>query len=109
MAEEFLRSLEGFQDELTGLLSKQMFRARYAMTLNQGKTEKTVTAVLFSVTLIFSSEALGPLAATEVLKALGKYINTELRRPWEDSRSEPIQEKSWPSSPTLIFRRLSNW
>ena len=76
MAEEFLRSLEGFQDELTGLLSKQMFRARYAMTLNQRQTEKTVTAVLFSVHFDLLSEALGPLAAAEVLKALGKYINT---------------------------------
>ena len=81
MVEEFLRSLEGFQDELTGLLSKQMFRARYAMTLNQGKTEKTVTAVLFSVEFDLLSEALGPLAATEVLKALGKYIDTNIDGP----------------------------
>jgi phospholipid/cholesterol/gamma-HCH transport system ATP-binding protein len=78
MVEEFLRSLEGFQDELTGLLSKQMFRARYAMTLNQGKTEKNVTAVLFSVEFDLLSEALGPLAATEVLKALGKYIDKNI-------------------------------
>ena len=78
MAEEFLRSLEGFQDELTGLLSKQMFRARYAMTLNQGKAEKGVTAVLFDVEFDLLSEALGPLAATEVLKALGEYINQNL-------------------------------
>ncbi len=78
MAEEFLRSLEGFQDELTGLLSKQMFRARYAMTLNQGKAEKGVTAVLFDVEFDLLAEALGPMAATEVLKALGEYINQNL-------------------------------
>lgn len=78
MVEEFLRSLEGFQDELTGLLSKQMFRARYAMALNQGKAEKTVAAVLFDVKFDLLSEALGPLAATEVLKALGKYIHTNI-------------------------------
>jgi phospholipid/cholesterol/gamma-HCH transport system ATP-binding protein len=76
MAEEFLRSLEGFQDELTGVLSKQMFRARYAMTLNERKTERTVTAVLFSVQFDLLTETLGHVAATEVLRALGKYINT---------------------------------
>jgi phospholipid/cholesterol/gamma-HCH transport system ATP-binding protein len=76
MAEEFLKSLEGFQDELTGVLSKQMFRARYAMTLNERQTERTVTAVLFSVRFDLLVEALGHLAAAEVLRALGKYINT---------------------------------
>lgn len=78
MAREFLHSLEGFQDELTGLLSKQMFRARYAMTLNRGQKEKTVTAILFNVQFDLLSEALGPLAAAEVLKALGEYINSTL-------------------------------
>ncbi len=79
MAEEFLRSLEGFQDELTGLLSKQMFRARYSTALNPEKTEKkAMTAVLFGVEFDLLSETLGPLAATEVLKVLGEYINTHL-------------------------------
>jgi len=78
MAEEFLESLEGFQDELTGLLSKQMFRARYAMTLNQRQAEQTVTAVLFRVEFDLLAETLGPLTAAEVLKALGKYIHTNL-------------------------------
>lgn len=78
MADEFLQSLEGFQDELTGLLSKQMFRARYAMTLNQRQAEQTVTAVLFRVELDLLAETLGPMAAAEVLKALGKYIHTNL-------------------------------
>ena len=76
MAEEFLRSLEGFQDELTGVLSKQMFRARYAMTLNERQTERTVTAVLFSVQFDLLTETLGHVAAAEVLRGLGKYINT---------------------------------
>ena len=49
MAQEFLKSLEGFQDELTGLLSKQMFRARYAMGFSREKSERTVTAILFDV------------------------------------------------------------
>ncbi len=78
MAEEFLRSIEGFQDELTGLLSKQMFRARYASTLNQGQQGKAVTAVLFSVAFELLTETLGPLAAAEVLKALGRQIHANL-------------------------------
>jgi phospholipid/cholesterol/gamma-HCH transport system ATP-binding protein len=78
MAEEFLQSLEGFQDELTGLLSKQMFRARYAMTLSQRQAEQTVTAILFRVEFDLLAETLGPMAAAEVLKALGKYIHTNL-------------------------------
>jgi phospholipid/cholesterol/gamma-HCH transport system ATP-binding protein len=78
MVEEFLRSLEGLQDELTGLLSKQMFKAKYAMTLNQTQAKQTATAVLFSVELDLLTETLGPLATAEVVKALGKYINTNL-------------------------------
>jgi len=78
MAQEFLRSLEGFEDELTGVLSKQMFRARYAMTLNEKQTERTVTAVLFSVQFDLLVETLGQVGAAEVLRALGKYINTRL-------------------------------
>jgi phospholipid/cholesterol/gamma-HCH transport system ATP-binding protein len=41
MAKEFLRSLEGLQDELTGLLSRQMFKAKYAMTLNQKQDSRS--------------------------------------------------------------------
>jgi len=78
MAKEFLRSLESLRDELTGLLSKQMFKAKYAMTLDQRQAKQTVTAVLFSVELDLLTETLGPLAAAEVLKALGKYIDTHL-------------------------------
>ena len=78
MAKEFLHSLEGFQDELTGLLSKQAFRARYAMTLNQRQTEETFTAVLFTVEFDLLTETLGPIAAAVVIKALGEYIHTNL-------------------------------
>lgn len=76
MAQEFLRSLEGFEDELTGVLSKQMFRARYAMMLNEKQAERTITAVLFSVHFDLLVETLGHVGAAEVLRALGKYINT---------------------------------
>ena len=75
MIDEFLRSIEGLRDELTGLLSKEMFRSRYALTLGGGHVDTTITAVLFSVHFDLLADALGPQAAIEVLKALGEHIN----------------------------------
>jgi phospholipid/cholesterol/gamma-HCH transport system ATP-binding protein len=78
MIDELFRSLEGFQDELTGLLSKQMFRSRYTMTLEHGLADTSVTAILFSVELDLITEAMGPRAALEVVKFLGEYVNEHL-------------------------------
>lgn len=78
MVDEFLYSLEGFQDELTGLLSKQTFRARYETALNPKRKEKKVTAVLFSLQLELLTEVVGHTAALEVVKSLGEFINTHL-------------------------------
>ena len=78
MVDEFLQSLEGFHDELTGLLSKQMFRSRYTTTLEHGLADTNVTAILFSVELDLITETLGPRAALEVVKSLGDYINSHL-------------------------------
>jgi phospholipid/cholesterol/gamma-HCH transport system ATP-binding protein len=78
MIDEFLQSLEGFQDELTGLLSKQMFRSRYATTLTGGLADTAITAILFSVELDLITEALGFKTALEVIKSLGTYINKHL-------------------------------
>lgn len=78
LIDELFDSLEGFQDELTGLLSKQMFRSRYITTLEQGLADTNVTAILFSVELDLITETLGPRAALEVVKSLGEYINNHL-------------------------------
>jgi phospholipid/cholesterol/gamma-HCH transport system ATP-binding protein len=75
MIDEFLKSLEGLQDELTGLLSKEMFKSRYALTLDSGHPNTTITAVLFSVGFDLLSEALGTQAAVKVIKVLGEYVN----------------------------------
>lgn len=75
MIDEFLKSIEGLQDELTGLLSKEMFRSRYALTLNNRRVDTTITAVLFGVHCDLLADALGPQAAIEVLKALGEHVN----------------------------------
>src|SRR5512143_2916773 len=44
MVDEFLQSIEGLRDELTGLLSKEMFRSRYSMTLGGDRADTTLTA-----------------------------------------------------------------
>lgn len=75
MIDEFLRSIEGLRDELTGLLSKEMFRSRYAITLGGGRVDTTITAVLFSFHFDLLANVLGPQAAIECLKALAEYVN----------------------------------
>jgi len=76
MIDEFLESLEGLRDELTGLPSKEMFRSRYALTLGGEVLDTPSTAVLFGVRVDILSRALGPQAAIEVVKALGEEVNS---------------------------------
>ena len=78
MIDEFLQSLAGLRDELTGLLSKEIFRARYALTLSGGRVDTRISAVLFSVHFEHLAAALGHGAALAVLKALGEYVNKYL-------------------------------
>ncbi len=75
MIDEFLQSLEGFRDELTGLLSKQMFTSRYAMTFGADQEGIAGTAILFSVNFNLLVESLGHQAAVDVVKTLGEHIN----------------------------------
>ena len=75
MIDEFLQSIEGLRDELTGLLSKETFRSRYSQTLGGGSADNVITAILFRVHFERLSEALGHQAAIEVVKALGEYVH----------------------------------
>jgi phospholipid/cholesterol/gamma-HCH transport system ATP-binding protein len=75
MIDEFLRSLEGFEDELTGLLSREAFRVHYGTVLGGSGVLPAVSAALFSVEFDLLNDALGPLAALEVLRSLGEYTN----------------------------------
>jgi len=75
LLDEFLRSLEGFQDELTGLLSREAFRVHYAAMLGASAPFATGSAALFSVEFERLEENLGPQAALEVIRALGEYTN----------------------------------
>src|SRR5271157_5718668 len=79
MIDEFLRSLEGFQDELTGLLSREAFKGQYAAMLWGSAGISTASAALFSVEFDLLHEALGPQAAVEVLRALGEYANRRFK------------------------------
>ncbi|MCX5807823.1 MAG: ATP-binding cassette domain-containing protein [Proteobacteria bacterium] len=75
LIDEFLRSLEGFEDELTGLLSREAFRVHYAAMLGGTATVSAVSAALFSIRLNLLHDALGPQASMEVLRTLGEYTN----------------------------------
>jgi phospholipid/cholesterol/gamma-HCH transport system ATP-binding protein len=75
LIDEFLRSLEGFQDELTGLLSRESFRVHYSAMLGTPLKAPAASAALFSVEFDLLNEALGPQVAVEVLRALGEYTN----------------------------------
>ncbi len=79
MIDEFLRSLEGFQDELTGLLSREAFRVHYAAMVGGSAGIPTASAALFSVEFDLLHETLGPQAAVEVLRALGEYANRRFK------------------------------
>ena len=74
MIEEFLRSLEGFEDQLTGLLSREAFKMHYSAMLGSANIDKT-SAALFSVRHNLLYEALGAQASVEILRALGEYTN----------------------------------
>jgi phospholipid/cholesterol/gamma-HCH transport system ATP-binding protein len=79
MIDEFLRSLEGFQDELTGLLSREAFKGHYAAMLGGSAGISTASAALFGVEFDLLHETLGPQAAVEVLRALGEYANRSFK------------------------------
>lgn len=79
MVDEFLHSLEGFKDELTGLLSREAFRVHYARMLGESARMPTASAALFSVEFDLLDEALGPQAAVEVLRALGNYTTRHFK------------------------------
>jgi phospholipid/cholesterol/gamma-HCH transport system ATP-binding protein len=78
MIDEFLQSLEGFQDALTGLLSKQAFRARYETMLRKRHPEKEVMALVVNVEHESLCELVGHESAIRVVKTLGEYIHKQI-------------------------------
>jgi len=74
MIDEFIASIEGLKDELTGLLPKKMFMSRYALA-DRRHADSAMTAVLFRIEFDKLSDRLGPQNAFEILKTLGEYVN----------------------------------
>jgi GGDEF domain-containing protein len=76
MVDEFVKSLEGFRDELTGLYSKQTFTKVYEKALIHKEPEETLTVVVFTADdLDGVSEILGHTKAQELIQSLAEYIN----------------------------------
>ena len=81
MVDEFVKSLEGFQDELTGLHSKKSFESAYEKRLDQRAPHDTVIAIVFSVDDIDTmNDKLGPTRTQEVLQFLGEKVNKHFGR-----------------------------
>jgi len=74
--DEFVRSLEGLQEELTGLYSRRHFKVRYQTDLARKKPHEEYVAVLFSIEDMDAIIAnLGHDTAQEIIRSLGTYIN----------------------------------
>ena len=62
MLVEFLNSLEGLQDEVRGLLSKEGFRSCYASVFSDGALAPETSAILFTVEFDLPEKMLKPEA-----------------------------------------------
>lgn len=74
--DEFITSIEGFQERLTGLYSKRTFKMRYQSALNRKNLNETFVAILFTLPDFgILGETLGHAKGQGLIKALGNYIN----------------------------------
>jgi len=74
--DEFIESLEGFQEHLTGLHSKRAFKVRYQKSLAKKHAPKSFGVAAFSIhNLELLSQNVGHETAQAVIQALGTYIN----------------------------------
>jgi phospholipid/cholesterol/gamma-HCH transport system ATP-binding protein len=74
--DEFIDSLEGLQEELTGLYSRRHFRIRYQTQLGRKHPDDRYAVAIFSLeNLDEIAECLGHATAQEAIKSMGAYIN----------------------------------
>jgi phospholipid/cholesterol/gamma-HCH transport system ATP-binding protein len=74
--DEFVRSLEGFQEHLTGLYSNRSFKVRYQKQMSQRHPHDTFALVTFAIDdLDLVDTKLGHKASQEVISAMGTYVN----------------------------------
>lgn len=79
MVDEFVKSLEHFQDELTGLYSKKTFDKAYEKAVSHNKPEDTLTVAVFTVNdLDGVAENLGHTTAQEIIQSLAVHIDKHL-------------------------------
>jgi phospholipid/cholesterol/gamma-HCH transport system ATP-binding protein len=76
MVDEFVKSLEHFQDELTGLYSKKTFNKVYESAVSRKQPGENLTVAVFTVNdLDGVSEHLGHTTAQEIVQSLAVYVN----------------------------------
>ncbi len=76
MVDEFVKSLEGFRDELTGLHSKRNFERRYEQDFGRKKTHEGFAVATFNFgDLEELIENLGHTAVQVFIQSLGAYVN----------------------------------
>jgi len=74
--EEVIRSIEGFQEELTGLYSKRQFKVLNRAQLNRRTLGETYSVVIFTLDATNSIIAnLGYDAAQEAIRRMGLFID----------------------------------
>jgi phospholipid/cholesterol/gamma-HCH transport system ATP-binding protein len=74
--DEVLQSIEGLQEELTGLYSRRYFKVRYQTELKRGAFRETYAIVVFSIENLDAIRAdLGHEAAPEAIRCMGAYID----------------------------------
>ena len=80
MVDEFIKSLEGFQDELTGLHSKRSFVDVYEKKMKTKKPHENISVVVFNLDDLYElNEKLGYTKAQEVIQSLGESVNKHFR------------------------------
>ncbi len=74
--DEFISSLEGFQEELTGLYSRRHFKIRYASELNRRHADDRYAVATFSIENFDEmAENMGHRPAQQAIQSLGNYIH----------------------------------
>ena len=76
LVDEFVQSLEDFQEHLTGIQSKRQFRVRNQLGLRRKSPQDSYVVALFTLQEFDQlCEHLGHTRGQEVLNAMGAYLN----------------------------------
>jgi phospholipid/cholesterol/gamma-HCH transport system ATP-binding protein len=76
MVDEFVKSLEHFEDELTGLHSKKTFNKVYEKAMTHKKPEDSLTVAVFTIHDFDGvAENLGHTTAQEIVQSLAVSVN----------------------------------